>query len=41
MNVRVPHLSRVTWVVLVVMLVLLALLILAGVIGGHASGGAS
>jgi hypothetical protein len=40
---RLPHLSRLGWVlmilVLVLVVVLLLLLILSGVIGGHGSGG--
>jgi len=39
MNVRLPHLSRTTWIVLIVVLVLVLLLLLTGVIGGHGGGG--
>jgi hypothetical protein len=41
MNVRLPHLGKFGWTVLILVLMLVAYLLLAGVIGGHASGGGS
>ena len=41
MNVRLPHLGKFGWTVLILVLMLVAYLLLAGVIGGHGSGGSS
>jgi hypothetical protein len=34
-NVRVPHLSKLTWAIVILVLLFLFYLLLAGVIGGH------
>jgi hypothetical protein len=39
MNMRLPHLSKLTWVIIALVLLFLVYLVLAGVIGGHGSGG--
>ena len=35
MNVRLPHLSKLQWAIIVIVLLFLSYLVLAGVIGGH------
>jgi hypothetical protein len=39
MNVRAPHLSKWQWAAVVLVVLFLIYLVLAGVIGGHGSGG--
>jgi hypothetical protein len=39
MNMRLPHLSRLGWVLVILVLLVVLLLTLSGVIGGHGSGG--
>ena len=35
MNVKLPHLSKLQWVVMILVLLFLFYLVLAGVVGGH------
>jgi len=35
MNVKLPHLSKLQWVVMILVLLFLIYLVLAGVVGGH------